>query len=167
MLAHHGFGPCFHKVPSTAWDSERLVSFVAHTAKRFQSAKGMRKTLVPSPDEQGKYVGPSERRRSARVMIQIPVQALFRNSEGVEVRVDAFTLGVSAHGCLLTMDIKPEDGQRMHLRNGKSGVEQTGKVVRAQRARDGSFAVAVDFDAPSPDLWSMVTPPEDWLASKR
>lgn len=99
-------------------------------------------------------------------MIQIPVYAHFQGPDGTELRVDAFTLLVNAHGCLLTMDFKPEEGQRMRLVNPKSALEQTGKVIRAQRSRDGAFAVAFEFDNPSPHLWSVVLPPTDWRLPK-
>ena len=108
----------------------------------------------------------AERRRSTRVLIQIPIQAYFRNSDEVEVRSHSFTIAVNAHGCLLAMDIKPDEGQRMRLLNAKSAVEQTGKVVRVQRSREGFFAVAFEFDSPTPHLWSILTPPEDWLMYK-
>jgi hypothetical protein len=107
-----------------------------------------------------------ERRRSTRVLIQIPIQAHFLNGEGAEARSDIFTLAVNAHGCLLAMDIKPTEGQRMRLLNVKSGIAQTGKVIRVERSREGFFAVAFEFDSPSPHLWSILTPPEDWLVHK-
>lgn len=100
-------------------------------------------------------------------MIQITVEARFADAEGAEVRVTAFTLSVNTHGCLLMMDSKPEEGQRMYLRNPTSGAEQPGRVVRAKRARDGSFAVAFEFDSLVPDFWSTITPPKDWLVAKR
>jgi len=103
----------------------------------------------------------SERRRSTRVLIQIPVQAFYRTN-GKELRADVFTLAVNAHGCLLEMETKPDQGQRMRLLNAKTIVAQTGTVVRAQLMRDGSYAVALEFDSPSPHLWSMILAPEDW-----
>ena len=103
----------------------------------------------------------SERRRSTRVLIQIPVQAFYRTN-GKELRADVFTLAVNAHGCLLEMEIKPDHGQRMRLLNAQTVVAQTGTVVRTQPMRDGSYAVALEFDSPSPHLWSMILPPEDW-----
>jgi hypothetical protein len=101
------------------------------------------------------------------VLIQIPIQAYVLNGEGAEeARSDSFTMAVNAHGCLLAMDIKPADGQRMRLLNGKSGVSQTGKVIRTTRSRDGYYAVAFEFDSPSPNLWSILTPPDDWIVHK-
>jgi hypothetical protein len=108
----------------------------------------------------------ADRRRSQRVMIQIPVHAYFQTPDGADLHVDAFTLSVNAHGCLLAMDFKPDEGQRMRLVNPKTTVGQSGKVVRAQRARDGSYAVAFEFDSPAPQLWSIVFPPADWQRTR-
>jgi len=131
--------------------------------------KWYEKPLVRKVDAQGeegkrllKDVEAIDRRRSQRVMIQIPVHAHLQTPDGKDLHVDAFTLSVNAHGCLLTMDFKPDDGQRMRLVNPKTTVGQSGKVIRAQRARDGSYAVAFEFDAPAPQLWSIVFPPADW-----
>lgn len=107
-----------------------------------------------------------QRRRSTRMRLQIPVQARFHNPDGAEVRLDAFTLVVNAHGCLLEMEVKPPVGKRMRLRNTKSQAEQTGTVIQSERSRDGLFAVAFEFDSPVPQLWPIVEPPEDWEFSR-
>ena len=86
-------------------------------------------------------------------MVQIPVHLFLHTPDGRDLRHDAFTINVSARGCLLAMEIQPPPGQRMRLANHKSGLHQTGTVLRAQRTRDGSFAVAFKFDEPLPGLW--------------
>ena len=91
-------------------------------------------------------------------MLQIPVQLYFHTPDGRDLRHDAFALMVNSHGCLLAMEVQPAAGQRMRLANPRSGAQQTGTVIRAQRARDGSFAVAFEFDQPAPDLWVLQLP---------
>jgi hypothetical protein len=91
-------------------------------------------------------------------MLQIPVQLYLHMPDGRDLRHDGFTLMVNAHGCLLAMEVQPPPGQRMRLANPGSGVQQTGTVIRAARARDGSFAVAFEFDQPVPDLWALGLP---------
>lgn len=95
-------------------------------------------------------------------MIQIPVYIHSKSPDGQPLRQDAFTLVVNAHGCLLSMANRPEPGEQLLLVNPKTGVEQSGKVIRAERSRDGGFAVAFEFDTPRPQIWSVVFPPEDW-----
>lgn len=91
-------------------------------------------------------------------MLQIPVHLFLHTPDGRDLRHDAFTLMVNSHGCLLAMEVQPPAGQRMRLANPKSGAHQTGTVIRAERARDGSFAVAFEFDQPAPDLWALTLP---------
>lgn len=91
-------------------------------------------------------------------MLQISVQLYLNMPDGRDLRHDAFTLMVNSHGCLLAMEVQPLAGQRMRLANPRSGAHQTGTVIRSQRARDGTFAVAFEFDQPAPHLWSLSLP---------
>ena len=93
--------------------------------------------------------------------LQMPVLIHVHLPDGKLMRQDGFTLMVSAHGCLLTMETKPDAGQRITLVNPKSGVEQSGTVLRAQKSRDGGYAVAVEFDGSAPQLWSFTSSPKD------
>ena len=106
----------------------------------------------------------AERRRSTRIAIQIPVQIFFRAPAGEELRVEAFTIAVNLEGCLLAMDMKPEVGQAMWLRNAQADGVQAGHVVRAEW-EDGSAVVAVEFDSPDPRFWPIPWPPKDWLVA--
>ena len=74
------------------------------------------------------------------------------------------TVTVNAHGCLLAMDSKPAVGARLRLCTLTSPLEQSGTVVRVSEPDDdGSFSVAFEFDSPTPDLWSLLSPPHDWV----
>jgi len=95
-------------------------------------------------------------------MIQVPVEIHSQSPDGRMLRQDAFTLAVNSHGCLLSMGVRPEPGARLLLVNPKTGVEQAGKVIRAERSRDGGFAVAFEFDSPRPQLWSGMFPYNDF-----
>lgn len=108
-----------------------------------------------------------ERRRSQRVMVQIPVRIQMSMGDGRLLRNDAFTLAVNAHGGLLDMETKPETGQRMLLMNPQSGLEQSARVVGAKRSREGGFAVAFEFDTPTPKLWALSLAPDDWKLEPR
>jgi hypothetical protein len=103
-----------------------------------------------------------DRRRSQRVMLQMPVHVRLQTADGRLLRQDGFTQVVNAHGGLLEMESKPEPGQRMLLMNPNSGVEQSATVVLAKKSRDGGYAVAFEFDSPTPRLWAVVFPPDDW-----
>lgn len=97
-------------------------------------------------------------------MLQMPVDIRLQTADGRLLRQDGFTQVVNAHGGLLEMETKPNPGQRMLLMNPKSRVEQSATVVGAKKSRDGGYAVAFEFDSPTPRLWAVVYPPEDWKA---
>jgi hypothetical protein len=69
---------------------------------------------------------------------------------------------VNAHGGLLEMETKPQLRQRLLLMNPSSGVQQSATIVSTKKAREGGFAVAFEFDSPTPKLWALVFPPDDW-----
>lgn len=97
-------------------------------------------------------------------MLQMPVHIHLEAADGRLLRQDGFTQVVNAHGGLLEMETKLEPGQRMLLMNPKSRVEQSATVVNAKKSRDGGYAVGFEFDSPTPRLWAVVFPPEDWKA---
>ena len=109
---------------------------------------------------------PSNRRRSERVMLQIPVKVLAETADRAQVEEDTHTLVVNAHGGLLRLKAELLVGQPVVLVNPQSGMEQSCRVVRIDQAGSGSFAVAFEFDRPSPKFWPVVFPPTDWGVPK-
>jgi hypothetical protein len=94
-------------------------------------------------------------------MLQMPVTIHIHMPDGRLLRQDGFTLVVNDRGCVLAMESKLEVGQRAMLVRPKSGAEQSGTIIRAQKARDGGYAIAFEFDSPTPQFWSPVFPSED------
>ena len=109
---------------------------------------------------------PSNRRRSERVMLQIPVKVLAETADRAQVEEDTHTLVVNAHGGLLKLKAELLVGQPIVLVNPQTGMEQSCRVVRIDQAGSGSFAVAFEFDRPSPKFWPVVFPPTDWGVPK-
>jgi hypothetical protein len=102
------------------------------------------------------------RRRSDRLLLQIRVVVETETGDGKLVRLDAFTLVVNAHGGLLEMGLKVPIGHKMQLTNPAMGVQQPCKVVGVKSSRDGFFAVAFEFDAPTPQFWPIAIAPTAW-----
>ena len=109
---------------------------------------------------------PSNRRRSERVMLQISVKVLAETADRAKIQEDTHTLVVNAHGGLLKLKAELLVGQPFVLVNPQSGMEQSCRVVRIDQAGSGSFAVAFEFDRPSPKFWPVVFPPSDWSVPK-
>ncbi len=104
----------------------------------------------------------SNRRRSERVMLQIPVRVLTETAERVPVQEDTHTLVVNAHGGLLKLKLELLQGQPLLLVNPQTGRQQSCRVVRIEQPSPDYFAVAFEFDQPSPNFWPVTFPPKDW-----
>jgi hypothetical protein len=100
-------------------------------------------------------------RLSERVWLQIRVIVETEIEQGKPVRLEAFTISVTAHGGLLEMGLRVHEGQKMRLTNPAVGVRQSCRVVRVRSSRNGSFAVAFVFDCPTRQFWSIALPLAD------
>ena len=95
-------------------------------------------------------------------MLQIRLLLETRLDDGKLVTMDAFTLVVNAHGGLLEISTKLPKGQQIWLINAASGARVSCRVLAARKSQDGVFAVAFEFECPSPDFWPINFPPPDW-----
>ena len=107
-------------------------------------------------------VGSSNRRRSQRVLLQIPVDIEVEIDRGKPVRLKAFTLVVNAHGGLLEIALPLRPGQKVTLILPASGVRKSSRIVGFRRSPDAGFLVAFEFDSPTPQFWPIDFPPADW-----
>ena len=108
----------------------------------------------------------SNRRRSERVMLQIPIVVLAQTPERVPVEEETHTLVVNAHGGLLKLKMELLQGQPIILSNPQTGAEQSCRVVRIDQPSPDYFAVAFEFDRPAPKFWPVTFPPSDWGVPK-
>ena len=92
----------------------------------------------------------ANRRRSERVMLQIPVKVLAETPDSVHVEENTHTLVVNAHGGLMRLKAELLVGQPFILVNPQSGIEQSCRVVRVDQPSADYFAVAFEFDFPAP-----------------
>lgn len=107
----------------------------------------------------------ANRRRSERVMLQIPITVLTESLEHEAMREETQTMVVNAHGGLvkLTMEVLP--GQPIVLKHPRSGVEAVARVVRVENPPGGFTAVSFEFLEVSPHFWPVDFPPADWTAA--
>lgn len=109
---------------------------------------------------------PSNRRRSKRVLLNVPVVVRAETMEGKRLQEDTHTLVVNAHGGLLTLKMEVVPGQPMLILNPKNGQEKKCRVVRVDNPPGGALAVAFEFETPAPNFWPIVFPPADWGAAR-
>jgi hypothetical protein len=95
----------------------------------------------------------AERRRTARVNVQVPVFVYGYTPEGDPFYEDARTIAINAHGGLIFMPTIVRPGQRLLVT--KEGDEQTQAcVVLSVRARPTLGAdVAFEFPTPLSQFW--------------
>lgn len=107
---------------------------------------------------------PANRRRSERVMLQVPVVVQVNGRDGKKVEEETQTSVVNAHGGLIKLQMEIKTGQPILLINPKTKVQQSCRVVRVETSLGGQSAVAFEFDQPAPQFWPIVFPPADWSA---
>jgi hypothetical protein len=104
----------------------------------------------------------SNRRRSQRVLLRIPVQVIGRGPDKKPVSELTHTAVVNAHGALIYLSLKVTVGQVIILKNPETNEEQLCRVARADPAPDGRTEVGIEFAKPAPNFWRVAFPPSDW-----
>jgi hypothetical protein len=107
----------------------------------------------------------ANRRRSERVMLQIPIVLMTESVDHEEMKEETQTLVVNAHGGLAKLEMEVLVGQPIVLINPMSGAKASARVVRIENPPGGYTAVAFEFLEPSPRFWPVEFPPADWAAS--
>lgn len=107
-------------------------------------------------------VSGSNRRRSQRLLINMPVIIHVKGGNSEPTREETQTVVVNAHGGLITLKAKVANGQQLLIRNPKTDEERPCKVVYLGPVVEGKAQVGIEFLEPSPRFWRIVFPPEDW-----
>jgi hypothetical protein len=103
-----------------------------------------------------------ERRRSERMLLDVPVIVRGEAADQHSFREETFTVTVSAHGALLLLATGVRLGQKLVLMNPKTSDECEGHVASLGSPYAGLSQVAVEFNRPSPEFWSLPSPPTTW-----
>ena len=106
----------------------------------------------------------SNRRRSKRVLLRVPVLLSAVLPGGKPISIQAHTLVVNAHGGLLDIGMELLREQKIRLSNLKTEMVTSARVVRVEGSDEGRFSVAFEFDVPSPYFWPINFLPADWTS---
>ena len=109
----------------------------------------------------GVFPAAEERRRSQRVIIQVPVSLSYLVA-GQTVTVRAHTVSVNDHGAMILCTRSIDSGTRLEVQNDRSRLRQPGRVTRAPRDTSEGFLVPVEFDPPIPGFWGISFPTTNW-----
>ena len=115
-----------------------------------------------SPDKTASTMEGSNRRRSERVVLRIPVGLSAIMPDGQRICIEAHTLVVNAHGGLLDAGVEMAREQRIQLSNSKTIIATAGRVLRVEGSEEGRFLIAFEFESPAPHFWPVSFPPADW-----
>ena len=102
------------------------------------------------------------RRRSQRVLMQVPVRIRGKNAQGAEFEEFTETLAINAHGALILLNARLTSGAVVHMKHNKTEEEQECHVAFLGPVRGGKAEIGLEFTAPRPTFWRVAFPPEDW-----
>ncbi len=100
----------------------------------------------------------TDRRRSPRVLLDVPLFIRGESLENKPFREETFTISISATGALVLLAAKVAVGQKLVLINLRTRDEREGRVARLGSAYGGLAQVAVEFASPAPEFWPVVLP---------
>lgn len=104
----------------------------------------------------------SNRRRSQRVLLRIPIQVTFPGPDKQPVVEKTNTVLVNAHGGLVYMQAKIVLGMQVTLQNPETREEVVCRVAYVNPAPEGKFEVGLEFLKAAPNFWRVAFPPADW-----
>jgi hypothetical protein len=102
------------------------------------------------------------RRRSQRVLMQVPVRIRGNDSHGNGFDEETETLAINAHGALILLNARVTSGSKMVLQHKRTQEEQECHVVFLGPVRSGRAEIGLEFALARPSFWRVAFPPEDW-----
>jgi hypothetical protein len=131
-------------------------AIAAPVCGRCASAVRMEKVLQNS--------GNSEKRRSERLNLTVPVLVTTATVDGREIQEITETAIVNAHGGLFRSTVEFLVAQPLILTNLNTNLKESARVVHAEVLASGGFGVAFEFDNAAPEFWQLEDAPDDWGA---
>jgi hypothetical protein len=110
---------------------------------------------------------PFNKRRTSRVVIDIPVTVFGQNPNGKIFAEKTVTLTVNAHGALVSLKTDIDMQKSAVLAHSMSGEEIQCRVAYRKEVEKGHFEIGLNFTSPNPKFWRINFPPEDWNPADR
>jgi len=102
------------------------------------------------------------RRRSQRILMQVPIRVRGKDAQGKDFEEYTETLAINAHGALVLLNARVTSGSIVQLRHNKTEEEQECHVAFLGPVRSGRAEIGVEFSEPRPAFWRVAFPPVDW-----
>ena len=104
----------------------------------------------------------TNRRRSQRVLMTIPVRVSGQMGVGLPFEEDTYTVAISAHGALILVSTQVYRGQQLSLSNVQTKAALECVVAHINKHQDEHPQMGVEFVLPNPTFWHVAFPPRDW-----
>ena len=104
-------------------------------------------------------------RRSQRLLLRIAIQTRRQSLAGKPITEATETLAVNAHGALIRLTAPVIEGEEIVIRNERTQEEQICRVVYIGPAEGARVQAGIEFLHPTPQLWGIIFPPDDWEPS--
>ena len=108
------------------------------------------------------HISSGSRRRSQRVLMQVPVRIHGKDAQGDHMEEETETLAINAHGALVVLKSRLKSGGKVFLQHKRTGEEQECEVAFLGPVRSGKNEIGLEFSVPRPGFWRVAFPPEDW-----
>jgi len=103
------------------------------------------------------------RRRSARVLLSVPIGVRGTGADGKKFEEEARTLVVNAHGALISLAAPVRGGSAITIEHMSTKQTLDCRVVWVGNQAGKNTQVGIEFSKPSPLFWQIDFPPEDWV----
>ncbi|MGB9335869.1 MAG: hypothetical protein WCB14_12730 [Candidatus Acidiferrales bacterium] len=111
----------------------------------------------------GSLVAEQKKRRSARVLLSVPVMVKGTLADGKTFEEEARTLVVNAHGALLALNSPLRAGQALTLTHRLTRQSLECRTVYVGNPQGGKAQVGIEFLKAAAGFWQVDFPPEDWV----
>jgi hypothetical protein len=129
---------------------------VAQTKHGAGDALVIRKTPIMGKRGTGPDGSKVERRKDNRFLVSVPVDAHWRDTDGVNVKEQAVAKQVNANGGFLEMTRYPGVGGRITVTNFLSGETAEARVLATPNSREGvAHGIVVELIVPSDSFWGV------------
>jgi hypothetical protein len=130
-------------------------------------AKAPVKAPTNPPRTAATEANPANKRRSQRVVIDVPVTVSGMLLGGKDFVETTKTVTVNAHGGLITIAAKIDPQKAALLVHVKSGNKIQCRVAYRKEIPGSRYEIGLEFANPSPTFWGISFPPEDWDSADR
>jgi hypothetical protein len=117
-----------------------------------ERARGTFRRFAGQPKKSGGK-GAAERRKAQRSTLEVPLLVYGSDADKQPFHEEAYTVDLTARGCLLILETNVVRGQRLFLTNMQNQAERECRVIHVGKRARGKARIGVEFLHSTPDFW--------------